>query len=577
MRFSERFKPASRINMLMPIFRVRYLGILLFSLPCLVNATSFSGVVTNESGESLEGAIVTVIDKQLNKKYSVYSDANGRYQADYGAENPVEIRARYFTYIDKVQAIGENPQDTTINFQLEPASNDQIRQQLPSHVWVERIAKISPEIDREFRIECMMCHQQGNNIARWPTDREQWHTVFDRMAHKNAMVSDDTRERTINALLAAYTVENDDDVPRIPAMPKGKETELSVTEWPIAPGTIMHDIAVGPDGLIYAASGGDNIIYRLNPKTSEREKLEHVTPPGNDFVGDALGLHTVLPGPDGQSMWFTYAQGNIVSRYDIPSDTMKVWNLSYFDGIYPHTMRFDNDGQLWFTVTLTDQLGTIDPDTQELKIIDLPKRSWMQTLYSWPPIAGIVAQIQRTTSFSLVFEKELRPIAYGIEVTPDNKVWFSQYNNRRIGYYDKQTGEFTMIDTPFGGPRRFRADSQGNLWIPAFTDGRIYKYEPDADKFTGYDLPTGASDSVYAVAVDPIDDTVWGCGSNSDTMLHFDPKTEEFTTYRFPSLVTFCREISFDKEGNVWTSYSNVPSSSIEGGVTAIVKLDIQR
>jgi hypothetical protein len=41
--------------------------------------------------------------------------------------------------------------------------------------------------------------------------------------------------------------------------------------------------------------------------------------------------------------------------------------------------------------------------------------------------------------------------------------------------------------------------------------------------------------------------------------------------------VTFCREISFDEEGNVWTSYSNVPSSSIEGGATAIVKLSVPR
>jgi streptogramin lyase len=115
------------------------------------------------------------------------------------------------------------------------------------------------------------------------------------------------------------------------------------------------------------------------------------------------------------------------------------------------------------------------------------------------------------------------------------------------------------------------------LWIPAFTDGRIYKYEPATEEFTGYDLPTGASDSVYAVAVDPIDDTIWGCGSNSDTMLHFDPVTETFTTYRFPSLVTFCREISFDKNGDVWTSYSNSPTVSIEGGVTKIVKLSPPR
>ena len=33
--------------------------------------------------------------------------------------------------------------------------------------------------------------------------------------------------------------------------------------------------------------------------------------------------------------------------------------------------------------------------------------------------------------------------------------------------------------------------------------------------------------------------------------------------------MTFCREISFDSEGNVWTSYSNSHVASIEGGVTA--------
>ncbi|MGB1140958.1 MAG: hypothetical protein ACPG1A_08675, partial [Halioglobus sp.] len=460
---------------------------------------------------------------------------------------------------------------------LNTATNDQVRQQLPAHVWIERIARISPDIDREFRIECMMCHQQGNNLARWPTNREQWITVFDRMAHKNAMVSDDTREKTIEALLEAFEVKGDDDVPRIPQMPRGEETEVTITEWKMAPGTFMHDIAVGPDGMIYGASSGDNQIWRLNPDTDQREVLGHVKPEGNAMVGDALGLHTVLADPDGEGMWFTYAQGNIVSRYDIPSDTMKVWNMSYMEGIYPHTLRFDKDGQLWLTVTLTNQLATVDPETQELEIKDLPTRNWLQTLYSWPPVAAVVAQIQQKTKYSLVFDRETRPIAYGIDVTPDNKIWFSQYNNRRIGYYDKTADEFTMVDTPFGGPRRFRTDSRGNLWIPAFTDGRIYKYEPGINKFTGYDLPTGASDSVYAVAVDPADDTIWGCGSNSDTMLHFDPVSEEFTVYRFPSLVTFCREISFDDAGNVWTSYSNSPTVTIEDGVTHIVRITPHR
>ena len=540
-------------------------------------ASTVSGVVSDPQGQALEGAIVTLIDSEADKRTSVYTDANGRYRLDYDSEQPIQLRARYFEYRDNFTPADLSAGEVTVDFSMEAASNDEIRMQLPAHVWVERIAKISPDIDREFRIECMMCHQQGNNIARWPTNAEQWHTVFDRMAHKNAMVSDDTREKTIDALLSAYAIENDEDVPRIPPMPTGDETRVTITEWPMAPGTFMHDIAVGPDGLIYGASSGDNEIWRLDPVTNEREKLSHVKPAGNSMVGDKLGLHTVLPDPSGKSMWFTYAQGNIISRYDIASDTMKVWNLSYMDAIYPHTMRVDLDGRLWLTITLTNQIGTIDPETDELQILDLPTRNWLQTLYSWPPIAAVVAQIQQKTKYSLVFDRETRPIAYGIDVTPDNKVWFSQYNNRRIGYYEKDKAEFTMVDTPFGGPRRFRTDSKGNLWIPAFTDGRIYKYEPAIDKFTGYDLPTGASDSVYAVAVDPIDDSIWGCGSNSDTMLHFDPVSEDFTVYRFPSIVTFCREISFDDEGNIWTSYSNSPTTTIEGGVTTIVRLTPER
>lgn len=553
-------------------FPVIFASLLLLGFPGLINAAMISGAVTGDQGQPLEGAIVTFIDEPSNSKSSVYSNAQGRFEFECSATDSVQIRARYFTYQDQFQTVDASS-DANVNFSMQSASNDEIRQQLPAHVWVERIARISPDIDREFRIECMMCHQQGNNIARWPQNAEQWHSVFDRMAHKNAMVADDTREQTIEALLAAYSVTDDNDVPRIPSMPKGYETAMTVTEWPMDPGTFMHDIAVGPDGWIYGASARDNQIWRLNPETDERQMLDHVKPEGNDMIGDALGLHTVLPDPNGESMWFTYAQGNIISRYDIASDSMKVWNLSYLDGIYPHTMRFDHDGQIWFTITLTNQLGTIDPQTQELVILDMPTRTWMQSLFNWPPVAAVAAQIQQKTSYSLVFERELRPIAYGIDVTPDNKVWFSQYNNRRIGYYDKHADEFTMVDTPFGGPRRFRTDSKGDLWIPAFTDGKIYKFKPDSGEFTGFDLPTGPSDSVYAVAINPADDTVWGCGSNSDTMLKFDPKTEQFTTYRFPSIVTFCREIAFDGKGNVWTSYSNSPTSTIEGGVTTIVRL----
>jgi hypothetical protein len=56
-------------------------------------------------------------------------------------------------------------------------------------------------------------------------------------------------------------------------------------------------------------------------------------------------------------------------------------------------------------------------------------------------------------------------------------------------------------------------------------------------------------------------------------MMHLDPKDGSFVTYQFPTHVTFCREIDFDEEGALWTSYSNYPTTNIEGGSPVVVRL----
>jgi len=461
---------------------------------------------------------------------------------------------------------------TTLNTHLASATRDELLQQLPAHVWAERVAVDDNATRREFRIQCMMCHQQGYPSARWPTDKEQWYGVFDRMAHKRALLTEETRVTMADALLSAYDVSEGKPLPRIPAAPTGVETQVEITEWRLDDfKASMHDVAVGPDGKIYAVDTVGNDIWRLDPATNEIESLAHLKPKNRD-EDIPMVLHTVIQAPDG-AMWFTYAGGNLVARLDVFTEEMKVWEISYLDGVYPHTMRFDSNGQIWFTVTITNQLGTIDPETDEVVLYDMPTRSFKQTLATWSPITLGLIWAQSKFEITTTSDPELMPAAYGIDITPDDKIWFSQFNNRRIGYFDKETEEFHMVDTPFGGPRRFRTDSKGNLWIPAYTDGLIYRYEPAKDKFTPFEMPTGRGDSTYALAVDPKDDTVWACGSNSDSMMHLNPETGDVVTYRLPTRVTFCREISFADDGSVWTSYSNYPSVSIEGGSSVFVRI----
>ena len=55
------------------------------------------------------------------------------------------------------------------------------------------------------------------------------------------------------------------------------------------------------------------------------------------------------------------------------------------------------------------------------------------------------------------------------------------------------------------------------------------------------------SDVPYALHVDRRSDTVWICGTNSDTLIQFEPASERFTVYPLPSRVTYTRELDFDE------------------------------
>lgn len=533
-------------------------------------AADLSGVISDADGQPLEGAMVTLVDSEKNRMTTRYTNVNGKYLFEDVSKSSDGVRVRLTGYSDQQFSLADDINELDAN--LVAATREELIQQLPAHVWAERVALDDDATRREFRIQCMMCHQQGYPTARWPQDREQWYGVFDRMAHKRALLTEETRITVADALLDAYDVSEGKELPRTPPAPTGAETQVEITEWRLEDfQASMHDVAVGPDGKIYGVDTEGNDIWRLDPITDKVEALKHLKPK-NRGEDSAMLLHTVIQAPDG-AMWFTYAAGNLVARLDVFTEEMKVWELSYLDGVYPHTMRFDSNGQIWFTVTITNQLGTIDPESDEIILYDMPTRSFGQSVATWPPITIGLLWAQKEFEITTTDNPEMMPIAYGIDVTPDDKIWFSQFNNRRIGYFDKATEEFHMVDTPFGGPRRFRTDSKGNLWIPAFTDGLIYRYEPSKEKFTPFEMPTGRGDSTYALAVDPKDDTVWACGSNSDSMMHLNPENGDVVTYRLPTRVTFCREISFADDGSVWTSYSNYPSSSIEGNTSVFVRI----
>jgi hypothetical protein len=82
------------------------------------------------------------------------------------------------------------------------------------------------------------------------------------------------------------------------------------------------------------------------------------------------------------------------------------------------------------------------------------------------------------------------------------------------------------------------------------------------------------SEVPYAVYVDKKTDSVWITGTQSDSMIRFDPTTEQWTHYPLPTLVTYTRELDMDDQGRVWTSHASYPTWHIEGSQPKVVRVD---
>ena len=111
---------------------------------------------------------------------------------------------------------------------------------------------------------------------------------------------------------------------------------------------------------------------------------------------------------------------------------------------------------------------------------------------------------------------------------------------------DAMHTEATDIVRAAGGEATFvKADVSSE----ADAKAALARYNPQTGQFKTWKLPTGGVETPYALNVDRRTDTVWICGTASDTLMSFDPASERFTVYPLPTRVTFTREIDFDKSG----------------------------
>ena len=539
------------------IMKTAAMFLALVASTAFVDAKTISGKVTNAKGKAIEGVTVSAFTKDFDKikTISVFSQSDGAFAIDGLRNRKYWVRARLMGQLDEWQK-DVDAGATGLSFAMKPAKGKDLENQRTANSGFGMLKWDSMKDKENYKMMCTYCHQTGSKGWRSPELPVDWHTMITRMDGFGGLYKH-TQQTLVKRLVATYSDEAvakwSPFVP--PPAPKGIETKAKITEWDMGNKfkVMVHDIELGPDGLVYAVDMHRNAAVSLDPKTGERKVYR--------FPGKYRGPHSIELGNDG-NMWFTLCASGEMAKLDLKTKKFTITSSAEAParrGSYPHTLRInpkDPEGLIWYTDAGRNSCFSLHPKTLKVKEYKLLRKD--------QAVGAGKGESRGVTP-------------YGIDFSPvDGTIWYSKLNGNRIGRIDPKApdGDIKEWNPPFRGPRRLHVAQDGMVWVPGFGSGVFGSFNPKTEKWKVYELPDADNQIPYALNIDP-KGYVWICGTNSDSLHRFDPKTEERVEFRLPSRVTYTREIEFDEEGNLWTCNSNGPARHSERGFGSIIKLEI--
>jgi streptogramin lyase len=545
-------------------FRPTLIAAILVGVAAVVGADDFpgqgliKGKVVDPEGQPLPGIMISAWEEAQEKRTTVYSQPDGSFSLV--APGADELRARWIgwedEYVTNIKAALSQGNPYEHKFEMGPAEDIQMQRRAESLMGM--LEWDNEEQARNFRMMCTFCHQVGTIGFRTPEEPVDWEVMVTRMDGFGGLHKE-TQEVLVAKLLETYSPEAMESWPDYspPPAAEGEALNAVITEWLMgAPDNAMiHDLIVGSDGLIYVVDMINDALLSLDTTTGER--IVYAVPGGKEPYTDELprmGPHSLQEGPN-KDIWMTLALGGKMGKFDIETKEFTIVESGENNrrGFYPHTLRFDQEGIIWYTDAAMNSVFRLDPATHHVKRYALPK-----------PEASERGRVRGEGG-------SITP--YGIDVAPDGRIWYSKLNAHKIGVIDPKTDEIVEYDPPVHGPRRHRVDAKGIVWVPGYATGDLARFDPATGEWKVYPLPGGENGIPYALNIHPTTGEVWVCGTGTDSMIRFNPETEEAVVHPMPTQVTYTREVVFDSAGNAWTCNSNYPVRHIEGFTGSVIRI----
>jgi streptogramin lyase len=200
-----------------------------------------------------------------------------------------------------------------------------------------------------------------------------------------------------------------------------------------------------------------------------------------------------------------------ISEFPVPTDVL------------PTDIAAGPDGNLWFTQSIGDEIGMIDPTTHVVTEIPLP---------------GSVG----------FMGADLVSITAG----PDGNMWFADYDGNTIGMINPKTDAISVfpVPTPHAGLEDITTGPDGNLWFTEKAANQVGMINPTTDAIREFPVPT-ANAWLGDITAGP-DGNLWFTEQVGNAIGMIDPTTDAITEYHIPTAGAGPSAIAAGPDGNLW-------------------------
>ncbi len=560
-------------------------GVLVVSPPVIAaDGSVLQGTTTSGSGEPLHGIVVTARAQDKTYSTSVFTDDQGFYYFPPLEKGSYQVWAQAAGFERTEIALNlEESGQTQQNFTLKEFND--IGRQLTGSEWIGNLpedTKANHRMKLIFRNNCSGCHTP-NFVLQNRFDEDGWRKIIKTMETISIFGSPPRPDSWATPLirqyrdeLAAYLakVRGPDSIqmelkpfPR----PRGEAAQVVITEYDYTSGLNgeyviqngsnwaegvpsvyqargPHDAEVDPNGYVWIADSQHNTLRtfaRLDPLTGE---VRNYKVSGNH--NQALISHGIVVDKDGNA-WLD-AEGALVG-VNTTTDTVSYYEPPPGVGSVGGTLDADKDGMIW----ASSPGGAVRFDPAKQEFTDFKSKS-----------------------------RGRNGRTYGVSVDSRGNGWWLQMAIDKVGVGNARTGEvmeiamnpvskwddlltdkdrklFSEIGSDWNsatvwsqGPRRLGAErDSNNVWVANWWGNNLAKIDIRTHEVTYYDYPNQkAFPGIYDTTIDK-NGMVWMNMMNADTVARFDPKTEQWTEFRLPSLGAETRFIAVDNykdEVEVW-------------------------